>query len=136
MSAGIIGRISWGVVADTGVKPRALLGILGVTMSVGAALTAAFTDTWPLAAIFAVSFGYGATAIGWNGVYLSEVARIAPAGKAGAATGASLAMTYTGVVILPMLFWVIVTLSDSYAAAYVAAACLTFWRASYFFRRN
>jgi len=128
MTAGIIGRISWGVVADNWVKPRALLGILGVTMSVGAALTATFTGTWPLAAIFAVSFAYGATAIGWNGVYLSEVARIAPAGKAGAATGASLAMTYVGVVALPMLFWVIVTLSDSYATAFVAVGSLTLWR--------
>ena len=136
MAAGIIGRISWGVVADNWVKPRALLGILGVTMSVGAALTATFMDTWPLVAVFAVSCIYGATAIGWNGVYLSEVVRIAPPDKAGAATGASLAMTYTGVVVLPMLFWVIVTLSDSYAAAYVTAACLTFWRASYFFRRD
>jgi len=63
----------------------------------------------------------------WNGVYLSEVARIAPPGRAGAATGASLAMTYTGVVVLPMLFWVIVTLSDSYAAAFVAVGSLTLW---------
>ncbi len=136
MSAGIIGRISWGVVADNGVKPRALLGMLGMTMSIGAALTATFTGTWPLAAILAVSFVYGATAIGWNGVYLSEVARIAPPGKAGAATGASLAMTYAGVVVLPLLFWVIVTLSDSYAAAFTAAGCLTLWRASYFFRAD
>ena len=136
MTAGIVGRISWGVVADNWVKPRALLGVLGVTMSVGAALTAAFMDTWPLVCVFAVSFVYGATAIGWNGVYLSEVVRIAPPGKAGAATGASLAMTYTGVVILPMLFWVIVTLSDSYAAGYIAAACLALWRGSYFFRRE
>jgi MFS family permease len=135
MAAGIIGRIAWGVVADNWVKPRALLGLLGVTMSAGAVLTAAFMDTWPLVALFAVSLVYGATAIGWNGVYLSEVVRIAPPDKAGAATGASLAMTYTGVVALPMLFWLIVTLSDSYAAAYVSAAFLTFWRASYLFRR-
>jgi MFS family permease len=134
MTAGIIGRILWGVVADKGVKPRALLGILGVTMSVGAFLTAAFTGTWPLAAVFAVSFTYGATAIGWNGVYLSEVARIAPPGKAGAATGASLAMTYAGVVVLPMLFWVIVTLSDSYAAAFVAVGSLTLWRGVLFLK--
>ncbi len=134
MAAGIIGRISWGVVADNWVKPRALLGILGVTMSVGAALTATFTPTWPLVAVFAVSFAYGATAIGWNGVYLSEVARIAPAGKAGAATGASLAMTYAGVVVLPIMFWVIVVLSNSYAAAFAAAGVLTLWRSSYFFR--
>jgi len=134
MTAGIIGRISWGVVADNGVRPRALLGILGVTMSVGAFLTATFTGTWPIAAVFAVSFAYGATAIGWNGVYLSEVARIAPPGKAGAATGASLAMTYAGVVALPTLFWLIVILGNSYAAAFAAAGGLTLWRGSYFFR--
>jgi len=136
MTAGIIGRILFGVVADNWVKPRTLLGLLGVTMSVGAVLTATFTGTWPLAPVLAVSFAYGATAIGWNGVYLSEVARIAPPGRAGAATGASLAMTYAGVVVLPLLFWVIVTLSDSYSVAFTAAACLTFWRAWYFFRRN
>jgi len=39
-----------------------------------------------------------------------EVARIAPPGKAGAATGASLAMIYAGVVALPTLFWLIVIL--------------------------
>lgn len=136
MTAGIIGRILWGIVADNWVKPRTLLGILGVVMSAGAALTAALTATWPLAAVFVVSFIYGGTAIGWNGVYLSEVARIAPAGRAGAATGASLAMTYAGVVFQPMLFWGIVAASGSYAAAFIAAACLTFWRASYFFRRR
>ena len=134
MTAGIIGRISWGVVADNWVKPRALLGILGVTMSVGAALTAMFTGTWPLAAVFAVSFAYGATAIGWNGVYLSEVARIAPAGKAGAATGATLAMTYAGVVVLPMLFWAVHAVSASYAAAFIAVGSLTLWRGVLFLK--
>jgi MFS family permease len=134
MAAGIIGRISWGVVADNWLKPRALLGILGVTMSVGAALTATFTDTWPLAAVFAVSFAYGATAIGWNGVYLSEVARIAPGGKAGAATGASLAMTYAGVVVLPMLFWAVHAVSASYAAAFIAVGSLTLWRGVLFLK--
>jgi hypothetical protein len=45
-------------------------------------------------------------------------------------------MTYAGVVALPIMFWALVTLSDSYAAAYVAAACLTLWRGSYFFRAD
>ena len=136
MTAGIIGRISWGVVADNWVKPRALLGVLGVTMSVGAALTAAFTGTWPLAAIFVVSFVFGATAIGWNGVYLSEVARIAPPGRAGAATGASLAMTYAGVVVAPTVFWLIVSTSGSFAIAFAVIGIFTLWRGSYFFLRD
>ena len=136
MAAGVIARIAWGVLADNWFKPRSLLGVIGIGMSAAALLTACFNEMWPLAAIFVVSAVYGATAIGWNGVYLSEVARIAPPGKAAAATGASLAMTYAGVVALPIMFWAIVMLSDSYAAAYVAAACLTLWRASYFFRAD
>jgi MFS family permease len=134
MAAGVITRVAWGVLADNWFKPRLLLGAIGLGMSVAALLTACFNEMWPLAAIFVVSAVYGATAIGWNGVYLSEVARIAPPGKAAAATGASLAMTYAGVVAVPIMFWAIVMLSDSYAAAYVTAACLTLWRASYFFR--
>ena len=134
MAAGVITRVAWGVLADNWFKPRLLLGAIGLGMSVAALLTACFNEMWAPAAIFVVSAVYGATAIGWNGVYLSEVARIAPPGKAAAATGASLAMTYAGVVAVPIMFWAIVMLSDSYAAAYVTAACLTLWRASYFFR--
>jgi esterase/lipase superfamily enzyme len=85
-------------------------------------------------AVFVVSFVYGATAVGWNGVYLSEVARIAPPGRAAAATGASLAMTYSGVMVLPTLFWAIVALSGSYAAAFVATGLLTLWRGAYLLR--
>lgn len=136
MTAGIIGRIALGVIADQWLKPRLLLGIIGLTMSASALLTAGFHSSWPQPAVFFVSFVYGASAIGWNGVYLSEVARIAPAGKAGSATGASLAMTYAGVVVLPALFWAIVSLTGSYAAAYSAAGALTLWRCSYFFRRT
>jgi MFS family permease len=128
MAAGIAGRIFWGVVADRGVRPRTLLGVLGVAMSVAAFATAQISPAWPVLAVAAVSLVYGGTAVGWNGVYLSEIARIAPAGRAASATGASIAMTYAGVVSMPALFWLIVQLSGSYAAAFVAAGCLTLWR--------
>ena len=41
---------------------------------------------------------FGVTAIGWNGVQLSEVARLAPAGSAGKVTGATGFVTFAGVV--------------------------------------
>jgi MFS family permease len=134
MTAGIIGRIAGGIVADRWMKPRTLLGVVGVTMTMGAAMTAAFTAEWPVATVFLVSAIYGTTAIGWNGVYLSEVARIAPPGRAGSATGASLAMTYAGVMLTPLLFLAIATLTDSYAVAFLTAAALTLWRSAFFFR--
>jgi hypothetical protein len=90
--------------------------------------------SWPYIAMLIVSFVYGTSAIGWNGVYLAEVVRMAPPGKAGSATGASLAMTYAGVVFLPTIFWAIVHSSGSYAAAFVAVGSLTLWRGVLFLR--
>jgi hypothetical protein len=80
--------------------------------------------------VFLLSAVYGATAVGWNGVYLSEVAHMAPPGRAAAATGASLAMTYSGVMVLPSIFWAIIAMSGSYAAAFIATGLLTLWRGS------
>jgi len=130
MITGIVGRIFWGVVADRWIKPRMLLGLLGCAMSLAAFAVAALTSSWPLALVFAVSVVYGGTAVGWNGVYLAEVARIAPPGQAAAATGASLAMTYFGVVALPLMFWAIVHFTGSYAVAFAAVGALTLWRGS------
>jgi fucose permease len=136
MVAGSAGRIFWGVAADNWIAPRALLGALGAAMALAAFVTASMSPSWLYAAVMIVSFLYGASAIGWNGVYLAEVVRMAPPGKAGSATGASLAMTYAGVVFLPTMFWLIVHISTSYAAAFVAAGLFTLWRGAYFFRRE
>jgi hypothetical protein len=87
---------------------------------------------WPLGLVFALSATYGATAVGWNGVYLAEVARIVPIHQAAAATGGTLAMTYLGVVALPLMFWAIVAATGTYAVAFVAAGVLTLWRSAFF----
>jgi MFS family permease len=136
MAAGIGGRVLWGLVADRAIHPHRLLGILGVAMSCAAFLTALVSAAWPAAAVAAVCFVYGGTAVGWNGVYLSEVARIAPAGRAAAATGASIAMTYAGVVIMPSAFWAIVAFTGSYPAAFAGAGCFTLWRGALLLRRE
>lgn len=136
MAAGIAGRLLWGLVADRWLHARPLLAWLGVTMAAAAVLTAAIVPQWPSAAVVAVSLLFGATAVGWNGVFLAEVARIAPEAGAGAATGASLAMTYAGVVMLPLLFWAIVRITDSYALAYCSVAGLTLWRSLILFRER
>jgi nitrate/nitrite transporter NarK len=136
MIAGTVGRILWGILADNWMAPRTVLGALGAIMAVSAFIMATVTPVWPYALLLIVSFVFGASAIGWNGVYLAEVVRNAPQGTAGAATGASLAMTYAGVVFLPTIFWLIVHASGSYPAAFVAVGLFTLWRGSYFFRKN
>jgi hypothetical protein len=75
---------------------------------------------WPYAGVVALAVVFGASAIGWNGVFVAEVARMAPDGDIARATGATLGMTYLGVVVGPFLYWAIVTISASYAMAFAA----------------
>ncbi len=134
MLAGAAARVLFGIVADNWLSPRILLGAIGATTACSAFAAAMMTPQWPYMGILAVSFFFGSSAIGWNGVFLSEVVRLAPAGTAGSATGASLAITYAGVVFLPTVFWAIVHFSGSYPVAFVAAGLFTLWRGAYFFQ--
>lgn len=121
-AAGVVARILWGWIADRLLPPRPLLMLLGLVMAAAGAATGLIGEAWPLAAIIAVTMVLGATALGWNGVYLAEVAHLAPAGAAGAATGGALSITFLGIVIGPPLFSAIVALSGSYRPAFMAAA--------------
>ena len=135
MVAGIFGRLFWGVLADYGFSARRVLGLLGLLMATGAMMVTQIDNSWSLGPIYVVCLLFGASAVGWNGVYLAEVAHIAPPGQAGSATGASLAMTYSGVVILPSLFWLVYTITDSYAPGFMLVGLLTLWRGVIFLRR-
>jgi MFS family permease len=125
--AGIPARILWGWIADRFIAPQRLLAVLGVAMAAATAALGLVTPSWPRAAIVAVALVHGATAIGWNGVYLSEVARLAPAGAAGAATGGALALTFLGIVTGPPIFGAVVAATGSYRIAFgmvAITACL------------
>ena len=134
MAAGIAGRLLWGVAADRYVSPRRLLGALGVGMSAAALLTAALAPEWPKPAVLGVALVFGLTAVGWNGVYISEAARIAARIHAGAVTGAAFAFTYAGVVSSPLLFLGIVHATASYGLAYTVVGALTLWRGALLLR--
>jgi hypothetical protein len=62
---------------------------------------------------------FGASAIGWNGVYLAEVARRAPPGTASLATGGTLAFTFLGVVVGPPMFGALSGLFGTYRAGFI-----------------
>jgi len=136
MIGGILGRLFFGVLADYGFPARAVLGFLGLTMAVSAALVSFIDHAWAMPLIYSLSFVFGASAIGWNGVYLAEVAHIAPPGQAGSATGASLAMTYSGVVTLPSMFWISQAVTDSYVPGFMLVGMLALWRGVVFFRTS
>jgi predicted MFS family arabinose efflux permease len=124
-ASGIIGRVVWGALADRFVKPRLMLGILGIGMAAGALAAAAFSPQWPYSAILIVCAVFGAAAIGWNGVYLAEVARVATPEHAGMATGGSLFFTFCGILLGLPAFSLIIETTGSYALGFGVAAMAT-----------
>ena len=116
---GVVGRIAWGFVSDRWLGASRTLLLLAVVMALCALATAYFTPDVPTWIVLSILTVFGASAIGWNGVYLSEVARQAPEGLASMATGGTLAFTFFGVVVGPMLFGVISNTPGGYPLAFM-----------------
>lgn len=123
-AAGVAGRIAWGAVTDRWLSPRVMLGLLGVMMALSGMGVAGFSAEWPLPAVILVSALFGASAVGWNGVYLAEVARLAPPGQVGAITGGTQFFTFIGALAAPPLFGFVVGVAGSYGKAYLAFCLL------------
>lgn len=134
--AGVAGRIVWGAVSDRGLGARSTLMLLAGLMVVGCVLTASLQPNWPTGLLWAIVGVLGASAIGWNGVYLAAVARQAPPGQAGVATGGTLLFTFLGVVCGAPAFGALSAAVGSYRAGFAALALpaavglgLLVWRA-------
>jgi len=124
-AAGVTGRVVWGWIADRYLGARRMLIALGAVMGLCSLVTALLTPLMPAWSVWLVLILFGASAIGWNGVYLAEVARQAPLGQASLATGGTLSFTFLGVVIGPPLFGAVAGMFGSYRAGYAALALPT-----------
>jgi MFS family permease len=103
-AAGVAARIGWGFVSDRWLGPRRMLICLALAMAFCGVAMPLLTTASPAIVVVVLLGAYGATAVGWNGVYLATVARVAPAGQAATATAGSLFFTFFGVVIGPPAF--------------------------------
>ena len=72
----------------------------------------------------ALMFVFGASASGWNGVFLAEVARQAPPGAVGKATSGTLACTFVGVMVGAPLFGLIASSRGGFSMAFGMQALL------------
>jgi MFS-type transporter involved in bile tolerance (Atg22 family) len=72
--------------------------------------------------ITVVGVVFGMTAVGWNGLFFAEIARIAPPGTIGALTGALAAVAYLGVMMGPPLFGLILRMVHSYDTGFFGIA--------------
>ena len=122
---GVVGRIVWGALAEQVFRSRTLVIALGLATAVSLAILSQATGAWPFWLLASISTLLGATAIGWTGLYLAEVARLAPPGRAGEATGGAMFMTFGGVVVGPPLVTIIVATTGSYGAAFLTLGGFT-----------
>jgi MFS family permease len=121
---GVVGRVAWGALADRLGAPLKVLAVIGVLAATCAAGLALAGPGWPTVLVAALATVLGATAIGWNGVQLAELAKRAPLGHAGAITGASAFITFSGVVTGPPVFALLAATTGSYRTGFFFLAAL------------
>jgi MFS family permease len=121
-AAGMVGQIGWAAMSDR-VSVHVVMAIIGVLMSVGAFLTASMTPEWSLGAVAVVAAIYGISAAGYIPVLLGEVARRAPAGKAGALTSGAQLFPFSGAIVGPLVFAGISATVNMPTAFIAAGAC-------------
>lgn len=133
-TAGVIGRLLWGYISDRYLGPIVMLGLIAVLIAI-CALATPFLQYFDSQALTLIVLSlFGSSAVGWNGVYLAEVARQAPPGQTSIATGGTLSMTFLGIVIGPPIFGMIAGAFGNYGLAFAslvvpAGACMwLLWR--------
>src|SRR3546814_277112 len=102
--AGAFGRVLWGWCADRFIGAMAMLVILAVAMALCCWALAGLPAGVSRFFLILVLIVLGAAALGWNGVYLADLALQAPPGLPGIPTDVPFAATSLAVLLVPPLF--------------------------------
>ncbi|MDK9722548.1 MAG: MFS transporter [Rhodospirillales bacterium] len=124
-TGGVVGRPSWGWLADVMKSGHKVLLIIGVIAVLGSLACFFLTPETPPLLVKLVFITLGFTAIGWNGVYLAEVARSVPKEQVSIATGGTLFFTFMGVFFGPTLFSLAYGFTQNYTATFVGLGLVT-----------
>lgn len=126
-AGGAFGRVFWGVVSDRVFRGgrMSVLATVGVLTALASLVVARLEPGVPMQLMVVLVFLYGTTAIGWNAV--SHVAMSEAVGRKYAGTGVGLGLTVNqlGNIGGPPLFGLVVDLSGSYQAAWLAVSFVT-----------
>lgn len=117
-AAGVVGRISWGLIADR-IQSNGLclvvIGALAALAAIGFTLMGPETPRW---IVFSVAIVFGLTAVGWNGLAVAEIVRVTPPELIATASGIGNIAAFGGVLVFPSLFVSVYGWLDSYALTY------------------
>ena len=118
---GVFSRVIMGWLADRLGCVRALL-LLAAASAIMAFVLSRVGPDWPTWLVMGVGVFIGLTCISWNGIYLAEVARMAPPGRVGEATSGAVFWVFASFSLAPFLFTTGVTLIGSYSPCFVVVA--------------
>jgi NAD/NADP transhydrogenase beta subunit len=131
----LLGRLGWGFLAMRVNSARLVLIGLGLGMAVSAAVFGLWGDLLGKSGQYGLAAAFGLTASGWNGVFLAEVARLAPQDRIGETTGAVLTASYAGLLATPVLISAIESFVGL-AGAFVGLAILALSGTAVLVREN
>ena len=112
---GTVSRVAWGVVSDRSFGGRRRPGVVA-SAAIGAVTYATFAlgAVLPIWLMVPLALVAGAGAFGWVGLYFALVAELGGPRYAGLLTGAATACAWSGTLIGPPIFGVILEMTGSY----------------------
>ncbi|HEX9819545.1 MAG TPA: MFS transporter [Methylomirabilota bacterium] len=118
-------RLAWGAISDRMFGGRRRPGVV-INALIGAVAYAAFAlGAWlPLPVAVPLAVVAGAGAFGWVGLYLALVAEIGGARYAGLLTGAAVTFAWSGVLLGPPLFGLVLEATGSYTLPWLLLAAI------------
>lgn len=122
-AGGTASRLVWGWVSDRSFGGRRRPGVVTTALVMaGASVVFALEDALPLTLVWLLAPVAGAGAFGWVGLYFALVAEIGGARYAGLLTGVAVASAWSGILVGPPLFGLIVEAAGGYGPAWVFVA--------------
>jgi MFS family permease len=117
-ASGVIGRVVWGWITDRSGQGLTMLFRLNLVTLMCCAGSAFISPQWPVLAFVAFYIVFGASVIGWNGIFLAEVARRSPRGMVSVATGGAMVWNFGGILAGPASFATAYKWTGSYTATF------------------
>jgi MFS family permease len=122
---GTASRLIWGGVSDRFLGGRRRPGVvLSAAIGSGACALFALGDRLPTAVVIPLAAVVGAGTFGWVGLYFALVAEIGGSRHAGLLTGVAVAFAWSGVLVGPPVFGLVVEGSGSWTPAWLLLAAI------------
>jgi MFS family permease len=124
-ATGVFGRVALGWLADRLGSGRKTLRIVAATSALSSVALALASPAWSFGAILLLAGVAGVTVSSWNGVQMSEVARLAPKDAIAEASAGATIVIFLGYVVGPMMMSFVLLATHRYGVGLLIVAAVT-----------